>query len=223
MNVLITGTSQGIGLELTKIALGEGHRVLAIARSETNSHELKGLASKHTDKLHVLYTDLSHSESINLITAAAKKLEVIDLLINNAGIYRQGETRQDFEENFLINSITPYLLTKALVPFLKKSPVPKCVHLSSIMGSIADNQSGGAYAYRASKAALNSIMKGMSIEEPWLASVCLHPGWVKTRMGTEAAPVKPVDSANGLWKIMTELTLKESGSFLDYRNQKLPW
>lgn len=220
MNIVITGTAQGIGFELTKLGLSKGHHVLAIARSRDNSH---GLENIKDDRLSVMYLDLSETGATEKVVAEAQRFPSVDLLINNAGVYRKGEDAADFEESFLVNTIAPFLLTKGLLPLLKKSKTPKAAHISSVMGSIADNSSGGAHAYRSSKAALNMLMKGLSIDEKWLASLCLHPGWVQTRMGTDAAPVKPADSARGIWQVIEEFSLKESGSFLDYQGQKLPW
>jgi NAD(P)-dependent dehydrogenase (short-subunit alcohol dehydrogenase family) len=222
MNTLITGTAQGIGFELTKIALQNGHHVLAIARSAENSQKLIEL-KKHSPHLEIFYCDLSKEGAEKEIHQAAQKFASLDLLINNAGVYYQGETREDFEKSFLINTITPFLMTKELLPLLKKSKAPKAAHISSLMGSITDNLSGGSHAYRSSKTALNMLMKGLSIEEKWLATLCLHPGWVQTRMGGEAAPVEPIESVKGLWKVMDDFSLHKSGSFVDFKGKELPW
>ncbi len=222
MNTLITGTAQGIGFELTKLALKNGHQVLAIARSPENSQKLIDLKKAHQN-LEIFYCDLSKEGSEKEIFRATQKFTGLDLLINNAGVYCKEESRQDFEKSFLINAITPFLITKELLPLLKKSKAPKAAHISSLMGSISDNSSGGSHAYRSSKTALNMLMKGLSIEEKWLASLCLHPGWVQTRMGGEAAPVLPEESVTGLWKVIDDFTLQRSGSFIDFRGKELHW
>lgn len=214
MNVIITGTSRGIGLELTTQSLGQGHNVLAIAREPENSPELKELDEREED-LTVLKLDLKEKNFAEIVLTTIQDWNSVDVLINNAGIMSE-----DFLESFQVNSVVPFLLTRALFPYLKKSRSPKAVHISSQMGSLQD-VSGGYYAYRSSKAALNMLTKCMAADEPWLTTVVMHPGWVRTRMGGESAPVTPKKSAEGLWKVIHELTLKDSGKFFDYQGHEL--
>lgn len=221
-NIVITGTSQGIGLELVKKALQEGHKVLAVARPSTHLQELKSLVDSHVANLHILEVDLKDSDANDKISAATDSWDSIDVLINNAGIYRPDETRENFLETFETNSVIPFFLTKSLVPKLKKSSAPKAVFISSLMGSIQDNTSGGSHSYRASKSALNMIVKGLSVEERKIGFLLLHPGWVKTNMGGDNAPLSPVDSARGLWKQISDL--KEGAlQYKDYQGNILPW
>jgi NAD(P)-dependent dehydrogenase (short-subunit alcohol dehydrogenase family) len=146
----------------------------------------------------------------------------IDLLINNAGIYRE-DNWEDFEATFVTNSIAPYFLTRELFPLLRKSQYPKAAFITSQMGSIADNHSGGSVSYRASKAALNMMVKSLSLDEPWLTSLLFHPGWVKTRMGGEKAPTAREESSNKLLKLIHESEKKHSGSFRNFKGENLPW
>lgn len=221
-NIVITGTSQGIGLELTRQALENGDRVLALARPSGHIQELQNLGQKHS-LLQVLLLDLRQDDAISQVKQALEGWSGIDILVNNAGIYRPDESAQDFLASFETNTIIPFFLTRALMPQLQKSSTPKVAHISSMMGSIADNSSGGSYSYRASKAAVNMISKGFSVEEPWLLSVVLHPGWVQTQMGGEGAPVGPADSAAGLWRVIRGLEKNQSGRFFDFRGEELPW
>jgi short-subunit dehydrogenase len=221
-NIVITGTSQGIGLELVKIALEKGHKVLAIARPSTHLHELKSLVDQHLANLHILEVDLTESDALDKISAATDSWGKIDILINNAGIYRPDETLNDFLESFETNTVIPFFLTKTLFPRLHNSSSPKAIFLSSLMGSIEDNHSGGSHSYRASKTALNMIVKGLSQEDKKISFLLLHPGWVQTNMGGERAPLTPADSAKGLWKQIQEL--KEGAlQYLDYQGKELPW
>jgi NAD(P)-dependent dehydrogenase (short-subunit alcohol dehydrogenase family) len=137
MKVLITGTSRGIGQALTQVAKKAGHEVLAIDRKTV---------------------DLRSPEAAAKIAELVKSWGTLDVLINNAGIYRKGVAREDFMESFLVNSIVPFEVTQALLPFLRKGQNPRVVQVTSMMGSIADNASGGSYAYRSSKAALRRSM-----------------------------------------------------------------
>lgn len=220
--IVITGTSQGIGFELTRQALEKGDQVLAIARPSGHLEELQNL-SKQYSLLKILLLDLRHENALTQLKEAAQGLSGIDILINNAGIYRPDESREDFLASFETNSIIPFFVTRTLLPELKRTTSPRVAHISSMMGSITDNSSGGSFSYRASKTALNMISKSLSVDEPWLTSVVLHPGWVQTQMGGEGAPLSPVDSARGLWKVIRGLEINQSGHFYDYKGEMIPW
>ncbi|NDD90968.1 SDR family NAD(P)-dependent oxidoreductase [bacterium] len=114
-------------------------------------------------------------------------------------------------------------MTRALLPWLKKSREPRAVFLTSMMGSIADNTSAGSVAYRSSKTALNMMVRCLSIAEPWLTCALLHPGWVKTRMGGPEALITTEESVRGMLQVLSELKPKSSGAFLDYEGDPLPW
>ena len=174
MYVVITGTSRGIGFELTKYALSKGHHVLAIARKPEASSSLVELHKSHT-KLELMALDLLDKDAHNLIAKRVESWPQVDVIINNAGIYEKDQTIEDFEKSFLTNSIKPFFITRALLPLLKKSKHPVSLQITSMMGSIADNTSGGSYSYRASKAALNMLFKSFSIDEKWLTSLLIHP------------------------------------------------
>lgn len=223
MNIVITGTNRGIGLELTRQALAKGHTVLAVARKPDESAGLQELRAQHADRLQTLAVDLKHPEAPAKIQSAVKAWPAVDILVNNAGIMRSKTTVEDFLESFHVNSVVPYLVTEALLPQLKKSRSPKAVHMTSLMGSIDDNGSGGYYAYRSSKTALNMINKSLSIDHDWLNTIVMHPGWVQTDMGGSGAPTPPSESAAGIWKVVENLRTEDSGSFFDFRGKRLPW
>lgn len=224
MNILITGTSRGIGLELLKLSLAQGHTVFAVGRNLESNSDLKSLKGIHSEKLQLISTDLGNPEApAQILDHVQKKTSSLDLLINNAGIMRKGETEADFLESFKINSVVPFLVTKALVPLLKQSKHPKAVHVTSLMGSIADNSSGSYYAYRSSKTALNMINKSLAIDNPWLSTIVIHPGWVKTDMGGPQAPTEAKESAEGIWKVTQELKPSDTAGYFDFRGKKLPW
>ncbi len=221
MYVVITGASRGIGLELTRLALSKGHHVLAVARHPEESSDLKTLIdNKH---LKVLKLDLLDSQAPGRIADAIKDWPCLDIVINNAGIYDNALTVEAFEKSFLTNSIKPFFVTQALFPFLKKSKHPVSVQITSQMGSLTDNTSGSAYSYRASKAALNMLFKSMAIDENWLITLQLHPGWVQTRMGGENAPVTPHESAEGIWRMAEKAEPSQSGKFYTFRGEAIPW
>jgi NAD(P)-dependent dehydrogenase (short-subunit alcohol dehydrogenase family) len=222
MKVLITGVSRGIGLELARVALRAGHQVLAVARQPQASAALVELARGHAGQLQVMGADLRGAGSAAAIAAAVQD-RGLDVLLNNAGILLEGETREDFIESFMVNSVAPFEVTHALLPQLRKSANARVVHVTSKMGSIADNTAGGHYAYRASKAALNMVNRSIARDHDWLTAVVVHPGWVRTRMGGAEAPVQPEESARGIWNLVENLDRKSSGRFFDFQGRELPW
>ena len=223
MNIVITGTSRGIGLELTREALTRGHKVLAVARQPGDSEGLSHLKSQYPAQLLTAAVELTDPECGDKVAAAIHDWRSVDRLINNAGVYAKGEAVEDFLKSFHVNSVVPFLITKALLGKLRQGQSPKVVQITSLMGSIADNTSGGSYAYRASKAALNMINKGLAVENNWLTTVVMHPGWVKTAMGGAGAPMEASQSAHGLWAVIEGLKEKNSGHFYDFQGRELPW
>jgi NAD(P)-dependent dehydrogenase (short-subunit alcohol dehydrogenase family) len=219
--VVITGVSRGIGEMLCELSLERGDRVCGVARNPEASEELARLRQKFPSQLLLVKGDVNDKTLAKKIISESG-WSSIDLLINNAGIYRE-DNWEDFEATFVTNSIAPYFLTRELFPLLRKSKNPKSAFITSQMGSIADNHSGGAVSYRASKAALNMMVKSLSLDETWLTSLLFHPGWVKTRMGGERAPTPREESANGLLKLIHESEKKYSGTFRNFKGENLPW
>ena len=223
MNIVITGTSRGIGLELCRLALEKGHRVLAVARKPEASKELMAYKQKWAEQLRTVAVELAENSASAHIVEALNGWDQVDVLINNAGIMRDGDKTEDFLESFRVNSVVPYQLTTALLPIMKRSKQPKVVQITSQMGSISDNQSGGYYPYRASKAAVNMINKSLAIDNPWLTSIVMHPGWVQTDMGGSGATTTRQESATGIWSVIQELRKEDSGKFYNFRGQSLAW
>jgi NAD(P)-dependent dehydrogenase (short-subunit alcohol dehydrogenase family) len=221
MKILITGTSRGIGLELTRQALQRGDSVIAVARNPASSKGLIDLKGKFSGDLQLLAAELKDDEAPQKIAAAVGKN--LDILINNAGIFVDGESGADFMESFRVNSVAPFLLTKALLPALKNSSQPKVIQVTSKMGSIDDNSLGGHFAYRSSKAALNMINKCFALDNPWLTSIVIHPGWVKTDMGGASAPTSPESSAKGIWEVALSLRSTQTGKFFEFTGKEIPW
>jgi NAD(P)-dependent dehydrogenase (short-subunit alcohol dehydrogenase family) len=224
MNVVITGASKGIGLELCRHALNQGHNVLAVSRTATDSPGLKQLCSDFSDKLKTMDQDVASPNAGERILLAIKEWPGIDVLINNAGVLKESIAEEELMESFRVNSVAPFLLTQTLLSKLKKSAKPVVTQITSRMGSIDDAKSGGSYGYRASKAALNMFNKCIAVENSWLTAIVVHPGWVQTDMGGTSAPVKPMDSAQGIWQVIeTARKNSASGQFFDYQGHSLPW
>lgn len=223
MKILITGARRGLGLNFVKLALHDGHDVVAVVRDRQKADELLALASQSSQKLNIFDLDLSQAFDTSNLVKMLEKIGGLDLLINNAGILLKGESYTDLELSYRVNAIAPFELSRALLPLLKKSQEPKIIQITSLMGSIDDNSSGGYYAYRSSKAALNMLNKSLAIDNPWLRTVVVHPGWVKTDMGGSQAPLTIEESTLGIWKLIKNLKQGDSGKFFDFRGENLRW
>jgi NAD(P)-dependent dehydrogenase (short-subunit alcohol dehydrogenase family) len=225
--VVLTGANRGIGLEIAKVLARRGDALHATARNLDDATALKGLAAEHANvTLHTL--DVSSDGSVS---AFAKGLGdvAVDVLVNNAGVSSSwaglsGVSSEEMLRVFDVNAAGPMRVTKALVTNLKRAQ-GVIFHVSSQVGSIGDNTSGGAYAYRASKAALNmaSVCLAHELRGDRVASIVIHPGWVQTDMGGVNAPMMPVDCARHLVKLIDDKGLAESGKFLKYDGSELPW
>jgi NAD(P)-dependent dehydrogenase (short-subunit alcohol dehydrogenase family) len=225
--VLITGASRGIGLEFAKQYAAEGADVIACSRNPATADALNTLAK--AAQFTVLALDVTSPASVAALKTALNG-KPIDILINNAGVGGpRNEPRGsiDFEgwvETLKTNSIAPMLVSLALHDNLKASNLKKLVTITSMMGSIAGH-GGGAYAYRASKAAVNSVMHGLSKEwaKDGISIGIYHPGWVKTDMGGSSAPVTPQDSVKGLRAQIAKLSPANSGAYLDFLGKEIAW
>lgn len=225
---LITGTSRGIGLEMTRQLLEAGHAVHALSRSPEKSKPLMTLRESHHNQLFLFTVDVNSDAEVASFVGKMDQQAIIDVLVNNAGVY--GDARsfeklslEETKQTILTNSIAPMRITRALLPFLKRSNQPKVAHITSLMGSIADNESGGSYGYRMSKAALNMFHKSFTIDHPNIISLAIHPGWVQTDMGGENAPTDPAESVKGILKVISNASLRDSGRYLDFEGNELPW
>jgi NAD(P)-dependent dehydrogenase (short-subunit alcohol dehydrogenase family) len=225
--VLITGANRGIGLEFARQYLAEGADVIACCREPGKADALNALVQSAGFK--VMALDVTSPKSVAVLKSALDG-RPIDILINNAGVGGpRNEPRGsiDFDawvETLKTNSIAPMLVSLALHDNLKAGKLKKLITITSMMGSIAGH-GGGAYAYRASKAAVNSVMHGLSKEwaKDGIAVGIYHPGWVKTDMGGASAPVTPQDSVKGLRAQITRLSAANSGAYLDYTGKEIAW
>lgn len=224
-NVVITGANRGIGLALTTLYAQRGDKVWALCRSV--SDELATLASKHADKITVLdKLDVNDFARFDTVLAPLKQQKV-DLLINNAGILRQdvlGDINAELiQQQFHTNALAPLMLTEWFLPLLNNGS--KIGLITSRMGSVADNTSGGRYGYRMSKAALNiagvSLAKDLASRD--IAVAILHPGHVSTGMVNFSGQVSAESSAANLQLRIDELTVATSGTFWHANGEVLPW
>ncbi len=217
-HVVITGANRGIGLELARLYQHEGWQVTGVCRE--TARELEAVATV-IDRI-----DVTREGDVKRLSQELSGKD-IDLLINNAGLLNNEVLGQlDFDSIRLqmeINAYAPLRISEALLPNLTKGS--KIALITSRMGSIADNDSGGRYGYRASKAALNAFGKSLAVDlqDRGIAVALLHPGYVKTRMVNFGGLITPEESAAGLAQRIAELNLENSGSFWHSNGEELPW
>jgi NAD(P)-dependent dehydrogenase (short-subunit alcohol dehydrogenase family) len=218
---VVTGSNKGIGLALVAALAKRGHHVVAACRK--GSPELGTLGVEVVEGV-----DVATDDGIARLVAAIGT-RAVDLLVNNAGILVWGDRLGELDvegirRQFEVNALAPLRLTDALRERLGRGS--KVALVTSRMGSIDDNSSGGAYGYRMSKAALNMAGKSLAVDlrPGGVAVAILHPGMVKTDMvGTHGGQVEPEDAARGLLARIDELTLETTGGFWHANGQKLPW
>lgn len=217
--ILITGANRGIGKHLAQLYAEDGWAVVAAVRDPAG-YDGPGEA---------LAVDVTTDESV-LATKSALAGRPIDILWNNAGVYLDKGVPldrldwTDWEETFRVNTIGPIRLARALMDNVAASDRRLMAFTSSQMGSIA-RQSGGAYAYRSSKAALNMAVAVLTrdVAEKGIATLLLHPGWVRTDMGGSAADIGPDTSAAGMKAVADGHGMTRSGAFLNYDGTEIPW
>lgn len=220
--VLITGANRGIGLALAHLYHARNWQVIGVCRSRGDEvAELTGVASRVIDGIDVVQA--ADVERLRQELADTR----LDVLINNAGLLREdtlGELNiDDLRAQMEVNAFAPLLVTEALLPNLSSGS--KVINITSRMGSIADNGSGGFYGYRASKAALNALGRSlaMDLKPRGIAVAQLHPGMVKTRMIDFTGQLTPEQAAAGLLERIDELTLDHTGGFWHSNGEELPW
>ncbi len=220
---LVTGANRGIGLAFARLLSKRGDRVIAACRNPAKARDLAKLP------LRVERLDVADEKSIAALASRIEG-EPLDVLINNAGIGDGGPrfgslSMKDLEEAFRVNAAGPVAVTQALLPNLRAGRRRVVVNLSSGLGSISENESGGWIAYRASKAALNQLTRTAAAELKREGFICIviSPGWVRTDMGGHGASLSPDASAAAMLGVIDRLKPSDTGRFLDHRGKDLPW
>ena len=225
--VLITGTNRGIGLKFAEEYSKLGWHIIATCRNPSHANKLNQLATDF-GSIEIYPLEVSNSDQIHELADALKN-KPIDVLINNAGIHRSctmgSINKQAWLESFTINSIAPYEVTIHLLDNILQGSLKKVISITSKMGSIDDNTSGGSYIYRSSKTALNSIMRSLEhdLGHHGIATLTLHPGWVRTDMGGMGAWINVDESVAGMIKQIEKLNLSNAGRYVDYAGKKINW
>ena len=229
--ILITGANRGIGLELTRQYAADGWNVLACCRSPENAHDLNKLAASSAGKVSVYLLDVSNAAQ-RMSLAAQLKGQPIDILFNSAGVSGSWSTQgfgqchaDEWLEVLNINVITPMLMMQDFAANVALSERKIIANMSSKMGSMADNTSGGSYVYRSSKAALNMVNKSAAhdLARKGISVVALHPGWVRTDMGGPNGELSVEESVTALKRNLANVTLADSGRLIDIDGSTIPW
>ena len=217
--VLVTGANRGIGLELCRQLKEQGHEVTAVCRNSSDA----------LDELNIQVMDQCDVADQASVSQLAQKLgsQRYDMIINNAGILTRNALGDiDYSsvmQQFQVNAMAPLMVTEALLEHLK--PAAKVAIVTSRMGSMSDNDSGGHYGYRMSKAAVNMAGTSLAVDlkPKGIAVGLLHPGYVKTDMTGGQGYVDTAHAAAGLLTRMNELNLENSGTFWHADGERIPW
>lgn len=220
---VVTGANRGLGLEFARQLMARGDKVIATARRPGEATDLTKTGAR------VVPLEASDEGSIVALGEALTG-QAVDVLINNAGVSSESKnlaacTMAELSRVFAVNSTSPVLVTKALLPSMRAGTRRLVVNITSKLGSIGLNSGGSSYAYRASKAALNMFTVSMAheLKGEGFSCIVMHPGWVQTDMGGKEAPLTPDQAVSSMLGVIKRLTAKESGSFLNYDGTPLAW
>lgn len=241
-SALITGANRGIGLELVRQLSQKSpplQLILATCRQPEDAKDLHALTIDNPN-IKIIQLDVTKAESIRKVKELVESLvgtSGLDLLVNNAGVIA-GSFVTSFDDvtadllrtGFDVNAIGPIMVTQALVPYLKRGASTSktfsmVVNVSSDMGSIKANTTGGFFAYRISKTALNMATKNMALalKEDKVMVLSFHPGWVQTDMGGSNAPLTKEECVKGLMNVISSMTMDKTAIFIDYSGKIWPW
>jgi len=233
--VFVTGANRGLGYEHVKQYANKGWRVIACAREPDNASDLQKLHAEYGDNFIIEQLDVINHQDIDKLSRKFKDTP-IDVLINNAGTtgplgvpgamdYQRIDSMDyDIWRNILeVNLISPFKVATAFHDHIAQSEKKLLIMMSSDLGSVEQNTFGGFYSYRASKAALNIISKGMSVDWKDLTVIALAPGWCKTYLGGEEAEVHPDESVENQQEMFERIISNNSGMFLDRFGKEVPW
>jgi NAD(P)-dependent dehydrogenase (short-subunit alcohol dehydrogenase family) len=227
-SIMITSANRGLGLEFVRQYAADGWRIFAACRNPDAADDLHELT--RTGSVIVFPIDVTDLSSVR---RAAEGLndESIDVLLNSAGIIgRPGQRTghidyESWEQVLNVNTMGPLRVTEAFVEHVARGERKLIVTITSGLGSLTDNTSGGSIPYRSSKAAVNMAMRSAAIDlaPRGIACVLVNPGWVKTDMGGPGAPLTPSESVAALKRLIATFGLAHSGKFFHYDGREYAW
>lgn len=241
-NIVITGASRGLGLEFVKqlAKYSKTPNIFALCRNPHKAEKLHSVASICSN-INIIKADMVDFDGYNNVISNIQQQTNtggVNLLINNAGMMVRDTIRNVTEksvvDSFELNAMAPLLFTKALLPLLKAAdntafPLntgkAAVLNISAHLGSIEENTNGGYLSYRISKVAINMITKSLAVElkPSRIFVMALHPGWVKTEMGGEAAPLAPEVSVNNMLNVLANAGENHRGCLFNNKGEKIPW
>jgi NAD(P)-dependent dehydrogenase (short-subunit alcohol dehydrogenase family) len=228
--ILITGASRGLGLEFARQYLTGPYTVIAACRNPAKARELQQLERESKGALSIVEVDVADGANVKRAAASIRN-PAIDILINCAGVFGAGgQTIGSLDyDNWMqvleVNVLGPARVSEAFLERVARSDQRLIVTITSGMGSLADNSSGGYIAYRTSKAAVNMLVRSAAIDlKPrGITCVVVNPGWVKTDMGGPNARLSPEDSISSMRRLISKLGPEDSGKFYNYDGREYPW
>jgi NAD(P)-dependent dehydrogenase (short-subunit alcohol dehydrogenase family) len=228
--VLVTGANRGIGLEFVRQYAEAGDQVIAACRDPAGAKDLAGIAQRSGGRVRIVAFDVAGDASAEALKRALDG-EPLDIVIANAGVMGPQRQQQpddlDFEgwlQTLSVNTLGPIRTAQAALPSLQAGHEKKLIAITSGMGSTAET-GGGYFAYRASKAALNNAWRNLAqaLRGDRIVCVAMSPGWVKTDMGGAGAQLTPQQSVSAMRRLIAGFTPKDSGRFVGYGGDDIPW
>ena len=235
MRILVTGSNRGLGFEFVRQYLELGNEVIGTCRTPENADSLQKLKSLYGDNLTIIQLDVSDIQSIQKThDEVTGKFNSLDIIINNAGIISGDEKKEYnlgnlYQEDFMhilnVNSVAPLLISEQFLDLLSRGMNPKVLNISSRMGSIGEKTGTSHYSYCMSKAALNMASKLLAnnLEARGIGVWVIHPGWNRTNMGGQNAPLDPKDSVTSMIKLLENIAIRKSGKFLNWDGTESSW
>jgi NAD(P)-dependent dehydrogenase (short-subunit alcohol dehydrogenase family) len=228
--VLVTGANRGLGLEFARQYAGDGWNVLAGCRNPGKAQALQRLSQDTKGRLTLVQVDVTDARSVKRAAAEVGE-SAVDVLINCAGVMGNSDQTigtidyDDWAQVLDVNVMGPARVTEAFLERVVQSSSRTIVTITSGMGSLADNTSGGYVPYRTSKAAVNMVMRSAAIDLARQRVICvvINPGWVKTDMGGPGARLTPEQSVTAMRRLIGRLGPKDSGKFYNYDGREYPW
>lgn len=228
--ILITGANRGLGLEFTHQYVAEGYAVIAACRNPGTAAALQELKRTAGGALSVIDVDVADTASVKR-AAARVPTPVIDILVNCAGVFGTGgDTIGSLDYDawravFEVNVLGPARVCEAFLDQIARSDRRLIVTITSGLGSLADNSTGGYIPYRTSKAAVNMLMRSAAIDLKARGVTCVvvNPGWVKTDMGGPNAKLSPEESVGALRRLIGKIRPQDSGRFFNHDGREYPW
>ena len=229
--ILITGANRGLGLELVRLCAARGDLVFAGSRSPEHDIELKDLSAQFRGRVSILPLEITDTVSLDqCLRQVRSEVDALDMLINNAAINAEGETLRTFDaekaaQQWMVNAVGQILVAQKFLDLLKAGTDPKIINVTSEAGSISTMNHFRGYYYFGSKAAMNMFSRSMAWDPDTagIITIALHPGWVRTDMGGSNADLSVTESAEGILKVIANLTHEDNGKFYTWDGKEYPW